>query len=116
MSRRDRLSEELRHQVSVILQRDIHDTRIGFVTITKVDVSPDLKSADIFFTNIENSGDSFKVLKDSVDFIRSLLGKRMRIRYVPRITFINDDSNQARNRVDEILDIIHKQKETTDGD
>lgn len=116
MSRRDRINEELRQQVSIFLQRDIHDTRIGFITITRVDTAPDLKSADIFFTAMEDDGKSLDALKDSVPLIRGLLGKRMKIRYVPRIRFIRDDSNQTRNRVDEILGIIHKQKEKGNGD
>ncbi len=118
MSRIDKVNEEIRHQVSMILQRDIHDSRIGFVTIIKVDTSPDLKSADIFFTTIEKNEaleTTFAGLKASTGLIRRLLGKRIRMKFLPRITFIQDDSGGTNNRIDEIIDIIHKDKEITDG-
>ncbi len=115
MSRRDRLNEELRQQISLILQKDIHNPGIGFITITKVDISPDLRSADIFFTTMDDTDTTFTALKQSAGQIRSLLGKRIRIKFIPRITFINDDSARVKNRVDEILDIIHKGEEKADG-
>lgn len=118
MFRRDKVSEEIRHQVSMILQRDIHDSHIGFVTITRVDISPDLRSADIFFTSIKQndaSEDTLEALKVSAGLIRRLLGKRIRMKFLPRITFIHDDSGEASNRIDEIIDIIHKDKEIIDG-
>jgi ribosome-binding factor A len=119
MSRINKVNEEIRHQVSMILQRDIHDSRIGFVTIIKVDTSPDLKSADIFFTTIEKNEafeDTFAGLRASAGLIRKLLSKRIRMKFVPRIIFIQDDSEVTNNRIDEIIDIIHKEKETADGD
>ena len=119
MFRRDRVSEEIRHQVGIILKRDIRDSRIGFVTIARVDMSPDLRSADIFFTSIEGNTmdeDTLQALKDSIGLIRRLLAKRIRIKFIPRITFIHDDSSTAGNRIDEIINIIHKDKEITNGD
>ena len=119
MFRRDRVSEEIKHQVSIILQRDIRDSRIGLVTITKVDMSPDLKSADIFFTSIREEGgseDVLRALRVSAGLIRRLLSKQIRIKFLPRINFIYDDSGKTGNRIDEIIDIIHKDKETPDGD
>jgi len=119
MFRRDRVSEEIRHQVSIILQKDIRDSRIGFVTVTKVDMSPDLKSADIFFTSIDRDDaneDGLAALKASAGLVRRLLAKRIRIKFIPRITFIRDDSKKAGNKIDEIIDIIHKDKEIKDGD
>jgi len=116
----DKVNEEIRHQVSMILQRDIHDSRIGFVTIIKVDTSPDLKSADIFFTCIKQNGvsdeDTLKALKAKTGLIRGFLAKRIRLKFLPRITFIQDDSGVISNRIDEIIDIIHKDKEIMDGD
>ena len=119
MFRRDRVSEEIRHQVCMILQRDVRDSRIGLVTITRVDMSPDLKSADIFFTSIREEGGSEDVLrrlKASSGLIRRLLSKQIRIKFLPRINFIYDDSGKTGNRIDEIIDIIHKNKEIIDGD
>lgn len=114
MTRMQRINEEIRCQIGLILNRDMHDTRIGFVTITKVDTSPDLRSASIYFTSIDDSGhaqDSLAALKESKGFIRSLLAKRIRIKFMPRLTFIKDVSGSEKNRIDEIIDMIHREKE-----
>jgi ribosome-binding factor A len=113
MPRADRINEEIRYNIGMILQRDISDPRMGFVTITKVDTSPDLRSSSIYFTAMDDNGpnkDTLTVLKESKGFIRSLLAKRIRIKFIPRLTFIKDVSAVEKNRVDEIIDIIHRQK------
>jgi ribosome-binding factor A len=118
MSRIDRVNEEIRFQISMILQRDMRDPRIGFMTISRVDTSPDLRSASIYFTVMNDkitSEDTLKALKASSGFIRSLLAKRMSIKFVPKITFINDVSKNEINRVDEIIGRLHKEKEIEDG-
>jgi ribosome-binding factor A len=118
MSRIDRISEEIRFQTSMILQRDIRNPRIGFITITRVDTSPDLMSASIYFTAMNDrvpAGDTLKALKASSGFIRSLLAKRMGIKFVPKITFISDVSKTEINRVDEIISMLHNEKEIKDG-
>jgi ribosome-binding factor A len=119
MSRVNRLNEEIRFHVSTILQREVRDPRIGFITITRVDTSPDLRSSNIYFTSIQNAGaadEALKGLKASRGFIRSLLSKRIRIRFIPKITFIHDASKTETNRIDEIIDIINSTKEASDGD
>jgi ribosome-binding factor A len=118
VSRIGRVSEEIRFQVSMILHKDLHDPRIGFITITRVDISPDLRSASIYFTTIKKPGtfeDTLKALKASRGFIRSQLAKRMSIKFVPKITFINDASWVETNRIDEIIDMLYKEKERLDG-
>jgi len=118
MSRMDKINEEIRHQVSLILQRDINDPRIGFVTITRADVSPDLKSAKIYFTTIEKDksfDDTVRGLERSTGFIRKLIAQRVRMKFAPEIRFIYDEAEKKNNRIEEILDIIHKEKENVDG-
>jgi len=118
MSRIDRVNEDIRYQVSMIIQRDLHDPRIGFITITKVDTSPDLRSTSIYFTAMQSQGSTesaLKALKASRGFIRSLLAKRISIKFIPQITFIDDVTEIETNRIDEIIDILHKEKEIADG-
>jgi ribosome-binding factor A len=118
MPRTDRINEEIRCHVSMILRKDVHDPRIGFITITRVDTSPDLKSTSIYFTAIQERGckdDTLKGLKASKGFIRSLLANRMRVKFIPQITFINDVSESETNRIDEIIGMLHKEKEISDG-
>jgi len=118
MSRIDRINEEIRYHVTSILQKDAHDPRIGFVTITKVDTSADLRLARVYFTVMEgarSAEDTLKALKNSKGFMRTLLSKRLRIKFAPQIIFINDASNTEINRIDEIIDIIHREKEIRNG-
>ena len=119
MSRMDRVNEEVRHQVSTILQRDVQDPRIGFVTITRVDVSSDLRQAKIFFTTIEQGKsyeDTLSGLKRSTGFIRKMLGQRIRMKFTPDIQFVYDKTDDKKSRVEEILDMIHREKEGLNGD
>jgi ribosome-binding factor A len=118
MSRIEKINEEIRVQISMILQKDLHDPRIGFITITRVDTSPDMRSASIYFTAMhdKNPGnDTLKALKASRGFIRSLLAKRVRIKFIPQITFIRDVSSIETNRIDEIIAMLYKEKESLDG-
>ncbi|MFH1868510.1 MAG: 30S ribosome-binding factor RbfA [Candidatus Omnitrophota bacterium] len=114
MSRIDRVKEELRHQVSMIVGQELHDTRIGFVTITRVEVTPDLKDAKIYFTTM-NTGEAFDdtqgCLDRSAKYVRKLIGERMRIKFTPMIRFIYDEPQKISKKIDEIIDKIHKEKE-----
>ena len=114
MSRMDKVNEEIRHQIGMILQRDIHDSRIGFVTITHVDTAPDLRTCKVYFTTLDE-GDAYEEtiagLNISSTNIRRELGKRIRIKYTPKIEFIHDVKHSESSRIDQIIDIIHKDKE-----
>lgn len=113
MSRLKKVQEELRHQISLIVQQELKDPRIGFVTITRVEVTPDLKAAKVYFTTIgpkESFEDTVNGLNSSTGFVRKLIGERIRIKFTPQINFIYDDSPKRQDRIDEIIDKIHKQK------
>ncbi|NQT94914.1 MAG: 30S ribosome-binding factor RbfA [Candidatus Omnitrophica bacterium] len=114
MSRIDRVNEEMRHRISEIIQKDLSDPEIGFVTITRVETTPDLKIAHVYFTTIEE-GESFDKTVDglnrSAGFIRKALGRRIRMKSTPEIQFIYDDVDKEKNRIDEIIEAIHKEEE-----
>ena len=119
MARVDRVQEELRHQVSLIMQRELNDSRIGLITITRVDASPDLKNAKIYFTAIKNEKseeetfreDTAKALNSSRGFVRRLLAKRIRMKFIPDISFLYDYSDTKDDNIDKIIEKIHKEKE-----
>ncbi|MDD5504234.1 MAG: 30S ribosome-binding factor RbfA [Candidatus Omnitrophica bacterium] len=114
MSRVDRMNEEIRYQISTILQTQTRDPRIGFVTITKVDTSPDFRQALVYFTVInadDGARDTLEGLKASSGFIRSLLAKRIRVKFIPRITFIHDVPPAESKRIDDIINMLHREKE-----
>ena len=117
MSRLNKVNEELRHQIVSIIQKDIDNPHIGFITITKVEATPDLRIARVYFTTIETDKsfeETLNGLRRSAGFVRKLLGKRMRIKFTPEIKFIYDGINTKANRIDEIIEEIHKEK-GTDG-
>lgn len=101
-SRAQRVSQEIKKEIAFILQRDIKDPRIGMATVSSVQISRDLAYAKVFvtfFTDlIENASpeshhaDGIKALQEAASYIRVLLGKSMRLRIVPKLTFMYDHS------------------------
>jgi ribosome-binding factor A len=84
----------------------VDDPLIGFVTITGVKMSADLKHAEVFFSAIgepEAKEDAFKGLKRACKYIRRLIGERLELRYVPQLRFHVDDTPEKAQRIERIL-------------
>ncbi|WP_031514430.1 30S ribosome-binding factor RbfA [Desulfofalx alkaliphila] len=93
--RTGRLAEEIKREVSSIIQMDMKDPRVGFVSITSVEVSGDLRHANIYISvmgNEQQGSDTLKALKKAQGYIRSELGKRIKLRHTPELNFKLDDS------------------------
>ncbi len=96
--RPQRVSQELQKEIAMILQREIKDPRLGMmVTVSAVEVSRDLAYAKVFVTFLEDKDEAaikaaLRALGDAAGYIRSLLGKAMRLRIVPELTFFYDNS------------------------
>ncbi|WP_417614752.1 30S ribosome-binding factor RbfA [Oceanisphaera sp.] len=95
-SRARRVGQELQKEIAMILQREIKDERLKLVTVSGVELSKDLSYAKVFVTFLENDPEKIaqgmKVLKDASGFIRSLVGKAMRLRVTPELRFAYDQS------------------------
>lgn len=96
-SRTQRVAQEMQKEIAIILQREIKDPRVGMATVSGVEVSRDLAYAKVFVTFLnDNEPQQIKIgitaLQDASGFIRSLLGKAMRLRVVPELTFSYDNS------------------------
>ncbi|TKI08609.1 30S ribosome-binding factor RbfA [Martelella alba] len=96
-SRTQRVAQEMQKEIAIILQREIKDPRVGMATVSGVEVSRDLAYAKVFVTFLnDNEPAQIKAgvtaLQDASGFIRSLLGKAMRLRVVPELTFAYDNS------------------------
>ncbi|GAA3535421.1 30S ribosome-binding factor RbfA [Zobellella aerophila] len=95
-SRTRRVGQELQKEIAMILQREIKDERLKLVTVSGVELSRDLNYAKVFVTFLENDPEKIeqgmKVLKDASGFIRSLVGKAMRLRVTPELRFTYDQS------------------------
>lgn len=99
------------HEIADILMRKIKDPRIGFVTVTGVDVSDDLRNAKVFVSIYGGSReDTLKGLESAAPFIRSELGRRMRLRLVPEILFRFDETVERGAHLMDILRDIKKEE------
>ncbi|SFN25789.1 ribosome-binding factor A [Izhakiella capsodis] len=96
--RPQRVAQELQKEIAIILQREIKDPRLGMmVTVSGVEVSRDLAYAKVFVTFLNDQDEDaikngLKALKEASGYIRTLLGKAMRLRIVPELTFFYDNS------------------------
>ncbi|CAM3602455.1 ribosome-binding factor A [Rouxiella silvae] len=101
-SRTQRVSQEMQKEIAIILQREVKDPRVGMATVSGVEVSRDLAYAKVFVTFLDvlttepqdpdRVKNGIKALQDAQGFIRTLIGKAMRLRVVPELTFAYDDS------------------------
>lgn len=110
--RTDRVSDQIRMEIADILMRKVKDPRVGFVTVTAVDVTADLKQAWVYVTVLGQEGQAkgaMDALSRADGFIKSELGRRLQLRYVPALTFIQDTSLERTARVLNLLDDIKKE-------
>ena len=110
MTRRTyRLGEEIREEVARMIVAELKDPRIGFVTVTRVALGPDLKLARIYVGVLGTEKQreaSLAGLKQASGFLRRALGQRLRLRHTPEILFQYDEGLAASDRVAQILDEI----------
>ena len=108
MTRRsERLAEEIREEVARIIGGDLKDPRLGFVTVTRVALAPDLRTARVLvgvLGDAKERAKSLGVLRRSAGFIRRELGQRLRIRHTPEILIQLDTGLDASERVARILE------------
>jgi ribosome-binding factor A len=107
-----RVGDQMKQEIADILMRKIKDPRIGFVTVTDVELSDDLRNAKVFVSVYGgNKEETFKGLNSASAFIRSELGRRMTMRSVPEILFRFDDTVEHGAHIMELLHEIEKKQE-----
>ncbi len=114
--RADRVADQIRMEVADILARKIKDPRIGFVTVTDVDLSPDLRVARVYVTSFregQSEAVALQGLSSAVGFVRGELGRRLELRYTPELIFCEDTSLKHGSRIDELLDALHPEENLT---
>ena len=106
MSRVDKLDSILQKEISSIIQFDLNNPEIGFVTVSEVRLSPDLSKARVY---VSFFGKNYEVaaLKKSKGYIKSELAKRLKMRKIPDLEFVVDDTLE---KVDRINEIVHGDK------
>ncbi len=116
--RAERVSDQIRMEIADILMRRVKDPRVGFVTVTAVDVTADLKQAWVYVTVLQQGAqeaETLGALSRAEGFIRGELGRRLTLRYVPVLKFVKDTSIDRVTRVLNLLDEVRpKQAESRD--
>jgi ribosome-binding factor A len=110
--RTERVAEQLREEVSQILQTEVADPGVGLVTVTRVKVTPDLSLARVYWSLLGDAAERKKTaaaLKRAAPFVRHLLAKRLTLRRVPEVQFLFDEGLAAHARVEEILHELHEE-------
>ncbi|WP_062197899.1 30S ribosome-binding factor RbfA [Massilibacterium senegalense] len=110
----NRVAEQMKKEVSDIIAHKIKDPRVGFVTVTDVEVTGDLQQATVFISVLgdeEQKEASLVGLEKAKGFIRSEVGKRIRLRKTPELFFAFDESIQYGNRIDELLMKLKKSEQ-----
>ncbi|MCL2760546.1 MAG: ribosome-binding factor A [Desulfuromonadales bacterium] len=109
--RSEKVAEAIHEEVSSLLIKGIKDPRIGFITLTGVKVTDDLRLATIYFTIVgsdKEKTDTEAGLNSAKGYIRREIGKSLKMRYTPDILFKHDDSLEYGNHIEKILHEIHE--------
>ena len=117
--RNERVSEEIRG-VLVEAIREVRDPSVGFVTLTGVDLSPDLRQARVYVSRLGTEADrdaAVSALNHAAAFLRHALAERARLRYTPALRFVADPTIERGSRVEAIIQELHAgDVETTPGE
>lgn len=112
--RMKRINEACKEALGEILQEDIKDPRIGFVTVTKVEVTPDLHQAKVWisiFGDQEEVEEAMQGLEKAKGFMRRELGRRVRMRYTPELKICQDRGAETSGRVQELIHDLGEEEE-----
>ncbi len=116
-SRMRRVNEAVREVLSAHITDDLKDPRIGFVTVTAVETSPDLRRARVYVSVLggeREREDALAGLRSSAGFLQSKLGAELSMKRTPTVEFVYDDSIDQGMRITELLEGRHE--EASDGD
>ena len=117
--RSGRVQEALRQEISRIVQGQMKDPRIGFITITKVDLTKDLRYARVYFSVLGEHKDKLLALKglnSAKGYIKGILSDKIKLRFMPDIEFKIDESLEHTKHIFELLDKLKKERRDELGD
>jgi ribosome-binding factor A len=118
-----RVGEQIREDLTELITREVHDPGIGFITITRVEVTPDLQQARVNYTTLGDDKarrETRRALERATPFLRRQLGRRLRLRRIPELQFFYDESIERHDRIERILQELeherHERGDATAGD
>jgi len=116
-SRPDRVADQIRSELALLITREVHDPGIGFVTLTRVQMTPDLQLARVYYTTIGTSASGLsddkarqntaKALHRATPFLRRRIGATLRLRRTPELEFFYDESIAGQDRIERLLSELH---------
>jgi len=115
----ERINSLVKQEIGFILQHDLKNSKLGFVTVLRADISKDLKSGRIFVSimgDTQIKSETIDILNKSAGYIQKMLGSRVRLRYMPKLKFIYDDVIEHSIHIQEVLDKINKTNHETHTD
>lgn len=105
-SRSERVSGQLRRELAQMIQREIKDPDVGFIAVSDVEVTRDLSHAKVYITVFETDkvDSSLKALQRAAGFLRSRLGRELRMRVIPELHFVHDASVETGQHMDRLIE------------
>jgi ribosome-binding factor A len=117
--RTDRLNEQLRQEITLLVRDEVRDPRVGLATITAVQTSPELDHAKVYFTTLGEAEEREEVLaglRSAAPFLRRELGKRMHVRRVPELHFEIDRVLEEAQKIERLLSEALPRDPSPDGE
>src|SRR4029077_2417804 len=108
-----RVADQIRGELALMLAKDVHAPGIGFVTLTRVQISPDLQVARVFYTVLGDEKarkNSARALERAAPFLRRQIGSRLRLKRVPELRFQYDEATAGADRIDQIINELHERE------
>ena len=115
-SRPERVADQIRSELALLLARDVHDPGIGFITLTRVQLSADLQVARVLYTVLGDDKartSTARALERTAPFLRRQLGSRLRLRRAPELRFVYDEAIAGQDRIEQLLKDIHADRPDT---
>ncbi|MCA1561051.1 MAG: 30S ribosome-binding factor RbfA [Acidobacteria bacterium] len=117
-SRPDRVGDQIRAELSDLLAREVSDPGIGFLTVTRVEVTADLQHARVYYTTLgdeKGRRETARALGRANPFLRRQIGRRVRLKRVPELEFHFDHTIERQDRIERILQEIHSEGPPANG-
>jgi len=112
-SRSERVGDQIRQELAELITREVHDPGIGFLTITRVRLTPDLQQARVSYTTLGDEKarvETGRALNRAIPFLRRQIGRRLRLKHVPQLQFFYDESIERQDRIERIIQDIHAER------
>ena len=118
-SRSQRVVEQIRRELAELIRLEVKDPRVGFITLTDVEITPDYAHAKVFFASMTGEADVPEImqgLRRASGFLRRELGRRVRIHTTPELHFVYDRSVEEGSRLSKLIDDVVREDEARHHD